>query len=49
MELLNCLEKKVAELNSKSFTVLDTLEQGTKAMRAERFDSITATTGIDVL
>ena len=49
MELLNCLEKKVAELNSKSFTVLDTLEQGTKAMRAERFDSITATTGTEML
>jgi hypothetical protein len=49
MELLNCLEKKVAELNSKSLEVLDTLEQGTKAMRAELFDSIIATTGTEML
>lgn len=37
---LNCLEKKVAELISKSSTVLDTLEQGTKAMRAVPYDTI---------
>ena len=49
MGLLNCLEKKVTELNYKSLEVLDTLEQGTKAMRAERFDSIIATTGTEVL
>jgi hypothetical protein len=49
MELLNCLEKKVAELNFKSLEVLDTLEQGTKAMRAEPLDSIIATTGTEML
>ena len=38
---LNCLEKKVAELISKSSTVLDTLEQGTQAMRAVHFDTTT--------
>ena len=37
-ELLSCLEKKVASLVSKSYTVLDTLEQGTKAMRASHLD-----------
>jgi len=37
-ELLNCLEKTVATLVSKSFTALDTLEQGTKAIRALHLD-----------
>jgi hypothetical protein len=42
---LNCLEKKVAELIFKSFTVLDTLEQGTKAIRAVHFDTTSDATG----
>ena len=44
-ELLSCLEKKVASLVSKSYTVLDTLEQGTKAMRAQHFDTTSESTG----
>ena len=39
-ELLNCLERKIDDLVSKSYTVLDTLEAGTKAMRASHFDII---------
>ena len=42
---LNCLERKIAELNTKSSTVLDTLEQGTKAIRALRFDTTTEEAG----
>jgi len=38
-ELLNCLERKIAILVSKSSTVLDTLEQGTKAIRASHLDT----------
>lgn len=34
MELLNSLEKKVAELNSKSYAVLDTFLTATKEIRA---------------
>jgi len=45
-ELLSCLEKKVATLVSKSFTVLDTLEQGTKAIRAAHYDTTSAEGGI---
>jgi hypothetical protein len=45
-ELLSCLEKKVATLVSKSFTVLDTLEQGTKAIRASHYDTTSAEGGI---
>ena len=44
-ELLSCLERKVASLVSKSFTVLDTLEQGTKAIRASHFDITSESTG----
>ena len=39
-ELLNCLERKIDELVFKSFTALDTFEQGTKAMRALPLDTI---------
>ena len=35
---LNCLERKVAELNSKSFTVLNTLEHATERVRALHLD-----------
>ena len=38
-ELLNSLESVVASLNYKSFTVLDTLEAGTKAIRALHLDT----------
>jgi hypothetical protein len=44
-ELLNCLERKVVSLVSKSYTVLDTLEQGTKEMRAVHFDITSENTG----
>jgi hypothetical protein len=44
-ELLSCLEKTVATLVSKSCTVLDTLEQGTKEMRAVHFDITSESTG----
>ena len=47
-ELLSCLEKKVATLVSKSFTVLDTLEQGTKAIRAEHLDTTSAEGGTNI-
>ena len=46
-ELLNYLEREVASLVSKSFTVLDTLEQGTKAMRAEPLPSTIDTIGTE--
>ena len=46
-ELLNCLERKIDELVFKSYTVLDTLEQGTKAMRASHLDTINDEAGID--
>ena len=49
MELLNSLESVVANLNYKSFTVLDTLEQGTKAIRAQHFDFINDTIGTNLL
>ena len=45
-ELLNSLERKIATLVSKSFTVLDTLEQGTKAIRASHYDTTNAEGGI---
>lgn len=48
-ELLNCLERKIAELVFKSFTVLDILEQGTKAIRASHFDTTIDEDGTDVL
>ena len=38
-ELLNSLEKKVAILVSKSFTVLDTLESVTKGISAALYDT----------
>jgi chaperonin cofactor prefoldin len=46
-ELLNSLEKKVATLNSKSFTVLDTLEHATQAIRAVLSDITNDETGTD--
>ena len=45
-ELLNCLERKIATLVSKSSTVLDTLEQGTKAIRASHLDTTNEKVGI---
>ena len=47
-ELLSCLEKKVASLVSKSFTVLDILEQGTKAIRASHYDTTNAEGGTNI-
>ena len=47
-ELLNSLERKVASLNYKSFTVLDTLTTATKEMLAEPLPSTINTGGIDV-
>ena len=47
-ELLNCLERKVASLVSKSFTVLDTLEQGTRAIRAAHLDTTSAEGGTNI-
>ena len=44
-ELLSSLEKTVAILVSKSSTVLDTLEQGTKAIRASHLDTTNENTG----
>lgn len=44
-ELLNCLEREIATLVSKSSTVLDTLEQGTKAIRALHLDTTNKNTG----
>jgi hypothetical protein len=45
MAWLNCLERKVEELISKSSTVLDTFEQGTKAIRALHLDTTTEEAG----
>ena len=45
-ELLNCLERKVATLVSKSYTALDTLEAGTKAIRALHLDTTNDEAGI---
>ena len=47
-ELLNSLERKIAILVSKSFTVLDTLEQGTKAIRAAHLDTTSAEGGTNI-
>ena len=46
-ELLSSLEKQVANLNYKSFTVLDTLTTATKAIRALHLDSTSAKVGTD--
>ena len=46
-ELLNYLEKLIADLNTKSFTALDTLERDTKAMRAKPTASTLDTDGTD--
>ena len=46
-ELLNYLEKLIADLNTKSFTASDTLERDTKAMRAEPTASTLDTDGTD--
>jgi len=46
MELLNLLERKIADLNTKSFTVLSTLEHDTRAIRAQLLDTVTEETGI---
>jgi glucose-6-phosphate isomerase len=45
-ELLSCLEKTVAILVSKSSTVLDTLEAGTKVIRALQLDTTNDEAGI---
>lgn len=45
-ELLRFLERKIDELNTKSFTVLDTLTTATKAMRAEPYTITTEEDGI---
>jgi len=47
MVLLSSLEREVANLISKSFTVLDTLEQGTRAMLAEPLPSTLDTGGTE--
>ena len=46
-ELLNSLESVVADLNSKSYTVSDTLVVGIDRARAALSDSITDTGGTD--
>ena len=46
-ELLNSLESTVASLNSKSCTVLDTLENAIAGARAALYASTTSTTGTD--
>jgi len=48
-ELLSSLESVVASLNSKSYTVLDTLENATKILRAEPWPSTPDTTGTDTI
>ena len=48
-ELLNSLERKIAELVFKSFTVLDILEQGTKTIRASHFDTTIDEDGTSVV
>lgn len=45
-ELLNCLEKKVEILVSKSYEVLDISQFGTPIVLAKHFDFITNTVGI---
>ena len=45
--LLSSLERQVANLNYKSFTVLDTLTTATKAIRALHLDSTSAKVGTD--
>jgi hypothetical protein len=45
--LLSSLEREVANLVSKSFTVLDTLERDTRAMRAEPYLSTVDNGGTD--
>ena len=47
MELLNSLESAVANLNYKSCTVLDTLENGTKHLRAQLSDIVISEGGTD--
>lgn len=47
MELLNSLESTVASLNSKSCTVLDTLENAILGARAALYGFIPDTTGTD--
>ena len=48
-ELLSCLERKIADLNTKSFTVLDTLTTVTQRIEvALRFDTTSESTGIKV-
>lgn len=49
MALLSSLEREVANLLSKSFTVLDTLEQGTRAMLAEPLPSTIDTDTTDIV
>jgi len=46
-ELLSSLERKIADLNTKSCTVLDTLESGTREMRAEPLPSTIDEAGTD--
>ena len=46
-ELLSSLERKIADLISKSSEVFDTLNTATKAIRAERGDTINAKDGTD--
>ena len=47
MELLSSLESTVANLNSKSCTVLDTLENAILGARAALYGFIPDTTGTD--
>jgi len=48
MELLNCLEKTVANLNSKSSTLLDTLNTATEAVSAVLIVTQIAGAGIEI-
>lgn len=47
LELLNSLEKGVADLNYKSFTAYDTLMRATENLRAVLYDTATQEDGID--
>jgi len=48
-ELLSCLERKIADLNTKSYTVLDTLTTVTQRIEvALRFDTTSESTGIKI-
>jgi hypothetical protein len=48
-ELLSCLENAVANLNYKSFTVLDTLDTAIRGVRVALYSTATEEAGTDTL